>query len=407
MTNISNKRILVVTPNFPWPPRGACEKDRTQGIKDFVDYGFGVRVITRNFKHHDLSQIDKVYNDLGVKIYPVSYKYTNQSKVKKILMYLRRFLNPFYLDGSVFESRDKELQETFEKQLKEFNPDIVWFDYTFFWPLYKIVRKYNKKIITRSDIFDPLNLLEEDGYTLLNYIRFIPKLLTEYLAVKKSDWFFSITPKESKIYRRLGAKKISNLPLRALTSYLDKRANVVEKDVLDVFFMGSTYNVVHNRRALEYIIKEVAPEIHKTLPGKFKFHILGNKFPDDLRVYLKDNVTYEGYVEDLDKFLDGMDIALAPSAYGAGMQQKIFEPITRGFPTVSQKRGLADYDFVDGEDILLFESIDDLKNVFQKLLNLDYRKKISTNARNKASKLFSQEAIAQLVKDRIDKLLQK
>ena len=86
---------------------------------------------------------------------------------------------------------------------------------------------------------------------------------------------------------------------------LKKSHPISDKRILNVFFMGSTYNVSHNRKALEFILKEIAPFMHKNYPNQFLFYILGKKVPENCNQYFTDNVIYKGptYGEELEKFL--------------------------------------------------------------------------------------------------------
>ncbi|MDP2684207.1 MAG: glycosyltransferase [bacterium] len=393
-----SKKILVITPRFPYPEAGACEQDRADGLRQLKRLGYDVKVIGKFFDFQDKEKIVNLWNEEGVDVIPVEYVMNKISKAGKIKMILN---HPYCLDGSALEYTEPNINNLLIKELEEFKPDYVWFDYTYLWPLYKHVQKRNIPIITRSINFEARHFLEEDGRSLLNYLKYIPKYITEVITAKKSDILFSITPLEKMIYEKVGAKLVKNLPLRALAN---KIAMHTPRDIekLNVFFSGSTYNVSHNRRALEFIIKDLAPKCYKKYGDKFTFRITGSKFPEDLKGYIIDNVVYEGFVEDMDSFLQNMDIAVVPSIYGAGMQQKIFEPLTRGFPTITHERGLADYDFVPKEDVLVGVTVDDFIDNLEKLLSFDLRKRISDNCKIKGKQQFSQNVLDGIIEKSIN-----
>lgn len=402
---MEKKKILIVTPKFPYPATGACEQDRFWGIKDFIRYGFEVRVITKLFGEDKAELAVKIGNDLKIKIFPIQYKFGLFTKKEKIKNLLFRFLHPLYLDGAAFEYAEPEIQRVFKEQIEEWNPDFAWFDYTYLWPLYDAAREKKIPIITRSINFEATHFLLEDGITFINLLKSIPKFLTEFIALGKSDLFFSITPKEEKIYKKIDFKKIvRNLPLRGMPHCLKSGRVIKKTETLHIFFMGSTYNVHHNREAAEFILKKLAPELQKRMPDKFIFHILGGKLPKGYDKYFNENVKYEGYVENLESFLDQMDIALIPSLSGAGMQQKIFEPLARGIPTITSPRGLAGYEYKDGEHLFL---ANDENEFVEKLLNMrdiNLRKKLSGNSMKLSAELFSREKIFSAVFDALDGL---
>lgn len=383
------KKILITMPKFPFPETGACEKDRAEGIRIFISLGYDIRVITKVFDGQ-MEKVRDVSENLGIRIIPVTYKNRRN---------FMRFLNPISWDGASYEYRDKEIQHIFERELDDFKPDVVWFEYSNLWPLYKHAKKRGSKIITRSHNFEPIHFLEEEGFSILNIFKFFSKLAGELVMAKKSDLIFAITPKEEKIYKKLGAKMVAVLPLRGLSKIIKDRKEIKEKEVLDIFFMGSTYNVPHNKRSAEFLLKDVFPKVKKKLPGKFKLHILGKKLPGDLDRYLDGDIIYEGYIEieDLDIFLGNMDIAVVPSLAGAGMQQKIFEPLARGIPTVTSKRGLAGYPFEDGEHILAADSADEFSDALLKLRDHTLRSKLSKNAIKISASFFSHDVMENII----------
>jgi glycosyltransferase involved in cell wall biosynthesis len=215
-----------------------------------------------------------------------------------------------------------------------------------------MVRKAGIRIVTRSINFEPSHFIEEDGVSIINILKYIPKYISELIVAKLSDVVISINPNEERIYKKIGAKVVLNLPLRSLPLYLNTEMNHTRSSPINVFFMGSTYTVTHNKEALRMVIADIAPKIYQIDPLGFKFHIMGNKFPEEFKVYIKDNVANVGYQEDIDSFLKNMDIAIIPSLFGAGMQQKIFESLARGFPTITSQRGMGGYTFTDGVDVL-------------------------------------------------------
>lgn len=395
-----NNKILVVTPRFPYPEAGACEQDRADGFRQLQRLGYDVKVIGKFFQWQKIDEIIDFWEKEGIQVIPTPYILDKIGKMGKIKRLIK---NPYCLDGSALEYTDNKIISILNKELDSFKPNYVWFDYTYLWPLYKYVKKRNIPIIARSINFEARHFLEEDGRSFINYIKYIPKYITEIITARKSDIVFSITPFEEKMYQRAGAKKAVNLPLRSLYKKLNTHAPK-ETENLHVFFSGSTYNVSHNRRALEFIIKDLAPKIYNKFGSKFIFHITGSKFPEDLKKYIVNNVVYEGFVEDMNKFLENMDIALVPSLYGAGMQQKIFEPLSRGFPTITHKRGLADYDFEPGRDVLTGESVNDFIEHLEDMASFELRKKLSKNCQEKSQKQFSKIIIDSIVSGALDKI---
>lgn len=384
------KRILIITPRSPFQGRGADEQDRLEGIKWFVRNGFEVRVITK-YLPNDLPYILESEKTLGIKITPVTYKFLGRKH------WWKRIWNPLYWDGAAYEYFEPEIQSVVREEVRSFDPDIVWFDYTYLWPLYALVGY--AKIITRSINYEPEHFLDEDGHSIINSIRAIPKKLSERLSLKKSNYFFSITPKEEKIYNSLGHTPAATLPLRALPSRTSLNLSPRGDGLTHIGFMSSTYTVSHNIKALLFIVDEVLPRLSPEVRSKISVHVTGNKLPKEVSDRLPQDVIYEGFVPSATDFWLSMDIALAPSILGAGMQQKIFEPLTIGLPTITSRRGIAGYPFLDGESVLCADSAEDFARSLQKLiLDTDLRLRIGNKSKSVSEQIFTQEAIDKIIK---------
>jgi len=391
----------MVMPSVPYPETGAEQADRASGIRQLVRLGCEVRVIAKSVSWYTSADVQKAESALGVKIFPVPYRYSNTtlSVRQKAGKFLRKLANPLLLDGAALEYAEPNIQRVFKEQLEEWQPDIAWFEYTYLWPLYRRARQLKVKIVTRSINFEPHHFLQEDGYSFLNFLKVAPKYVSEYIAVRSSSWLFSITPRERKIYQRLGARNAEVLPLRSLESCMEWRLRRKDQDEeMDLFFMGSTYNVQHNRLALEFLLTKVMPLVHQKDP-KIKLSIYGAKIPADLAKHCVGAICYKGYVEDLASSLKDMDIAVVPSLAGAGMQQKIFESLARGFPVIASRRGMGGYPFEDGRHLLYADTAADFADSVLRLKNdRELRFRLGEAAKDLSRRLFSAKALDDIIR---------
>ena len=394
------KKILIITPKLPFPKTGACEQDRGYGIEDMIRLDYDVRVIAK-ISQANISRAEEESKRLNIQITAVPYR--DRSK-KSAFEIIGRLIRPWTWDGAAYEYYEPVIQAEVEKALNEFQPDLVWFEYSFLWPLYSMIQKKGIPIITRSQNFEPKHFLQEDGASIVNLLKFIPKLYSEYLISKKSDLVLSITPQEELKYKKLGAN-VRNLPLRGLPHLLALNREIAEADPLHVFFFGSTYNVHHNRNALRFLLTQIVPLVNQKAPGAFAFHILGAKIPSDLESLCIGNIAYEGFVQDLNAFLDKMDIAVIPSLMGAGMQQKIFEPLARGISAVISPRGMVGYAFIPGHEYVAATTADEFAAGIISLQDIGLRRKLSENALKQSKALFSQVSVDTIVDSSIKELI--
>lgn len=400
-------------PSFPVPEIGAEQIDRAAGIRQLRHLGCEVSVVAKVTSHADRELIEQTAREWGIRLTLVPYKYSNKTLTfkEKLHKFFGKFRNPLYFDGAAYEYAEPEMRAAVEQELRMFNPDVVWFDYTYLWPLYACVRRAKVPIVTQSNNFEPVHFLDEDGWTVINFLKFIPKFIGEWLAVRWSDVVFAVTPKEAATYRRLGARWVQTLPTRGLPKYVAMKRHVIRDHApLHVFFMGASYKVEHNLAAARHVLQEIAPATEQCAPGTFVFHIFGGKLPKELEQYCDGlHVIYEGYVESgrFDEVIASMDIALVPSLMGAGMQQKVFEPIARGIPTITSPRAIAGYAFVDGREYVGAHTTAEFVQALLELRDLRRRQSLASVASRKAAELFSQTEFDEIVVEGFKKVLRR
>lgn len=400
-----HKKILVVTPRFPFDLCGACEQDRAQGISILKQLGYTVHVVTMCYQRQ-LADIAAAEKKWEITITPILYSKVRLSATQKYIRKIQQILFPPFWDGAAYEYRDAETQKIVEEQVTQFKPDLVWFDYTYLWPLYHIARLRNIPIITRSINFEPAHYLGKTNKTIIDYLKYVVKVQGEKKMLAMSNLVFSITPKEKITYERLGKIPVVNLPLRRLSQFIGMNAHNDSKEKLNVCFMGSNYTVHHMLQGLLFILEKVNPLLQERYPDAFTIHIIGGKIPASVSEKKFPNVQMHGYVPDLNTFLADIDIALSPSLSGEGMQQKVFEPIVRGIPTVTSARAMACYPFFDGIHIITAtEDPESFVHALGNLRDASIRKKLSQNAIRMAENQFSETLYKDIIKYHITKVL--
>ncbi|MDX2162339.1 MAG: glycosyltransferase [bacterium] len=301
----------------------------------------------------------------------------------------RRLTHPAYLDGAGWQYASPAFTRQVQDAIRTYRPDALFAVMSFLWGAVRAARRAGIPTILRSQNNEARHLLQENGVTLPNLIRYMGKAAGERQVARLPSAVAAITPDEAAFYHRLApGAHIETLPLGTLPALLRPAQRAVNRTPLHVFFMGSSYNVPHNRRALDFITREIVPRLRARAAGAFTVHILGSKVPTETAALASADLIFEGYVPDLDAFLAGMDIALIPSLGGAGMQQKAFEPLCRGFPVVTHARVLAGYDYRPGTDVLTGESADDFVDHLLTLCDPAQRERLSLHAAARSAELF-------------------
>lgn len=89
--------------------------------------------------------------------------------------------------------------------------------------------------------------------------------------------------------------------------------------------------------ATHYLCEKIMPNVEGRL------HIVGKHPPSKLVQYASDKVLIRGAEYEIDKFLDKMNILLAPVMFGAGMNGKIGQALAFGIPVVTTSLGASPY----------------------------------------------------------------
>ncbi|MEO8461086.1 MAG: glycosyltransferase, partial [Dokdonella sp.] len=66
-----------------------------------------------------------------------------------------------------------------------------------------------------------------------------------------------------------------------------------------------------------------------------------------------DSVIVHGYVEDIEPFMDGCRVSVAPIRYGAGVKGKVNTAMSYGLPVVGTSIAVEGMHVVVGEDVLV------------------------------------------------------
>ena len=114
-----------------------------------------------------------------------------------------------------------------------------------------------------------------------------------------------------------------------------------------ILFFNGLLSYAPNLEALRFIIDEVNPVL-KTMPG-FRYRILvsGKGLPaemNNLSAYIPENISYTGFVEDIDLYFRGSDLLLNPVQRGGGIKTKMVEAIAAGTTVIAGENGATGMD---------------------------------------------------------------
>lgn len=120
----------------------------------------------------------------------------------------------------------------------------------------------------------------------------------------------------------------------------------------DLVFVGG-YRHPPNTDAAIWLARAIYPLIHARRPD-IALHLIGSDAtPEILALGEIDGVRVHGHVPDLDPYMDGCRIGLAPLRYGAGVKGKINLSMAHGQPVVATTAAVEGMHLRDGVDVLV------------------------------------------------------
>lgn len=107
-----------------------------------------------------------------------------------------------------------------------------------------------------------------------------------------------------------------------------------------------------------WFAREVFPRVRAALPG-IVFHCIGGHVPEPIAALASiDGVQVHGHVPDIDPYMRGGRVAVAPLRYGAGVKGKVNLSMAHGQPVVATPLAVEGMHLVDGQDVLVGHDAD-------------------------------------------------
>lgn len=378
-------KILVINPGLiRLNALGACEQDRLAGITQLRRLGHTVRLLTTGSAHQPLEAHRNYYIERGDEVDLLPYQ--------RFPLHPLRLRRAGYLDGAAWEFGQPYFRAAVSRNLDQFKPDLVWCHASYVWPPALQARRRGLPTVIRSVNYESLHHQDQTlNLTWFDWVRIAGKSIGEHNAARSASVLAAITPDETALYERISRRgKLETLPLRTLPHLLRPPQPVRDRTPLHVFFMGASYSVPHNIVGLRFIVEEVVPLVRQAALGQFIFHVLGSKVPQSVLDLAAEDVVFEGYVPDLESFLSTMDIALSAWRMGRGMQQKVFEPLSRGFPMITHPRAMAGYAFEPEKHYLAAEDAPQTAAALLRLRDPSLRQSLAEGASQQSAAIFSQ-----------------
>lgn len=230
----------------------------------------------------------------------------------------------------------------------------------------------------------------------LAYAAHVPALLrAEAQGIALSRQTFVCSARDQAILRRWSKRgQIAVIP-NALPVPAEVTKPVGAPNLL---FVGAC-DYLPNIETAERLVRDIFPLIRRAVPHARL--LLAGKGSDSLpsRKLAPENVTYLGYVDDLDGLYRQTRIVCCPMRNGGGTRVKLIEAASHARPMVSSHIGAEGLDFEEGKEILLRDKDDEFAQACIGLLRDDQSsERLGLAARARMQALYDAPTIVERIR---------
>lgn len=314
----SSKKILAII-SYPFLPATTGGEISTLNILKYLSHRHDVTVFT---------------------VEPYSKQYDVGTAKFKLIFGMPFKVSRYWNLATVF---------TLRKTIKSEKIDWLFFDQPWFgWMVWLLKLMCSSKVFIRSNNIEYLRFRSMGKwYWQMMYIY-------EKWTYRAADLviFVSETDRQKAIYEfDLKASntlltpygvEIDQLPVKADTNKLQQLRNslgVKEGECMLLFF--STLSYYPNYEAAGFIADKIYPILKEKKSFEFKIVICGKGLPDSVKDKFngKPEITYVGFVDDINSYIDAADLMLNPLLSGGGVKTKAIDTLARGQRVISTING--------------------------------------------------------------------
>ncbi|EAT0104738.1 glycosyl transferase family 1 [Salmonella enterica subsp. salamae] len=358
--NVDKKRILVLTPRFPYPVIGG---DRLRIYKLCEELSEKFELVLLSLCDDKLELNTKVDDDVFKEIHRVYLpKYLSYFNVIKAFFSYKPLQVAYY--------NSKDFKERYEELVK--NSDAV---------LCHLIRvaDYAKdtEIVKFIDMTDAIslnyrrvkNIASRKNVRTLIY-SFEQRRLEKY--ERNIARFFNLTTFISPVDRDFLYPQPSK-NIQIVNNGVDLEKLVYQERVIEMsrpvelVFIGNMLSM-QNMDAALFFARKILPSL--SVDFNIVFKVIGRITEKNKKLLNSCNNTVAiGMVDDINHATKTGHIGICSVRIGAGVQNKILEYMALGLPCITSPIGSEGIDAIVGKEIMVADSIADYKNALKRLIN--------------------------------------
>jgi O-antigen biosynthesis protein len=166
----------------------------------------------------------------------------------------------------------------------------------------------------------------------------------------------------------------------------------------DLLFVGG-FAHPPNVDAVRWFVETVFDRIRARHP-EIVFHCIGADPPPQIAALAaRPGVIVHGHVPDLDPYLDGCRVSVAPLRFGAGVKGKINQSMARGLPVVATTCAVEAMHLQDGVDVLIGDDAESFASAVLRLYDdAALWRRLAINGLDNVQRYFSADAARETVR---------
>ncbi|MFU8830759.1 MAG: glycosyltransferase [Wenzhouxiangella sp.] len=170
-----------------------------------------------------------------------------------------------------------------------------------------------------------------------------------------------------------------------------------------LLFVGG-FQHVPNVDAARWLVEAIFPLVRAELPN-VDLHLIGSRMPRELLSIDQPGVFIHGFVHELEPFLEGCRVSVAPLRYGAGVKGKVNQAMSHGLPVVATSCAAEGMFLEHDQDVLVADTAEDFAHQIVRLYqDQELWKRLSDGGLINVERYFSRDA-ARRALEGIDELV--
>ena len=204
--------------------------------------------------------------------------------------------------------------------------------------------------------------------------------------------------------RDLLRREVPGLAVHRVSLIEQVHTEVPGYDDREGFYFVGGFEHPPNVDAVLWFGAEVLPAIRRELP-RATFHVLGSKTPEAVHALEGEGVVVTGHVPEMERYLLGCRLSIAPLRYGAGIKGKVTQSLAWGLPCVMTPIAAEGIGLTHGTDALIAEEPADFaRSVIDAYRDRELWQRLSAAGRQRIRERFSPEVARAALAALLDEL---